>query len=120
MKTPTEDDLKEWNAPFIPVATITIPPQILYSPDSDEYKGSTPDQQKNAQDLWAACENATFTPAHYVSQDRPLSNMGRGRVYSYAASARGRGAESSVALPLDPSHLSVWKKSVQLNAPLPE
>jgi len=50
------------------------------------------DKQKQNSELDALCESASFTPGHFVSQHRPMSNLGRGRIFTYKASAAGRGA----------------------------
>lgn len=74
--TPIESTVVEWkeeDSPSIKVAELSIPPQIFDNPEIDEI-----------------CENASFTPAHYHSQNRPLSNMGRGRIVAYRASLLGR------------------------------
>lgn len=124
-QTPIEDDSKEWSTPFIPVATITFPEQVLYSPDSDEFTNANSGQQKAAEEVWASCQNARFTPGHFVSQDRPLSNMGRGRIYTYTASAKGRDAESPNvvqtlgkdqvrALPLEADQVVNWQNSIRI------
>ncbi len=78
--TPVEDTLVEWteaNSPSIKVAEITIPKQRF-----------------NQTEIDSICEELSFTPGNYIEQNRPLSNMGRGRIIAYAASQLGRGAKS--------------------------
>ena len=38
------------------------------------------------------CDSMSFNPGRYHPAHRPLSNMGRGRIFAYQASAKGRGA----------------------------
>jgi len=81
--TPIEDNLKEWTevvSPSIPVGLISFPPQNIDSPEQQ-----------------ALCQQMRFTPGHYVSQHRPLSNLGRGRIFTYAASAGQRGASGDMS-----------------------
>jgi catalase len=71
--TPIEDALVEWkesDSPSIPVAELVLDREI--EPH--------------------VCEVARFTPGHCIAEHRPLGNMGRGRLFSYDASQRGRHA----------------------------
>jgi hypothetical protein len=55
---PIEDPTIIWNedaAPFVPVASITIPPQSFDSPEQLEF-----------------CTNLSFTPWHCIDAHRPL------------------------------------------------
>ena len=82
-ETPIEDNLVEWtetHSPSFPVANITFDPQDARNPE-----------------LTAMCERLSFSPGHYVSQHRPLSNMGRGRIFTYLASAMGRQAQQDIS-----------------------
>jgi hypothetical protein len=79
ISTPIENNLKEWKesvSPSIPVAELVFNPQDIDNPE-----------------LESVCHQARFSPGHFVSQHRPLSNMGRGRMVVYRASQMGRGAE---------------------------
>jgi hypothetical protein len=74
--TPIEDCLVEWqerDSPSIPVAELILEREV----DA------------------LACHPVRFTPGHYIPEHRPLSNMGRGRVFSYASSQDGRHAPVS-------------------------
>ncbi|NMG76239.1 catalase [Aromatoleum diolicum] len=71
--TPIEDALVEWkesDSPSIPVAELVLDREI--EPH--------------------VCEVARFTPGHCIPEHRPLGNMGRGRLFAYDASQRGRHA----------------------------
>ena len=71
--TPIEDGLVEWkesDSPSIPVAELIL------------------DREVDAN----ACRNLRFTPGHFVSDHRPLGNLGRGRIFAYEASQDGRHA----------------------------
>ncbi len=75
--TPIEDQLVEWqesDSPSIPVAELVLDRQAMS------------DQQD------AICDELSFTPGHYLPENRPLGNMGRGRLFTYEASALGRAA----------------------------
>jgi hypothetical protein len=76
--TPIEDNLTEWtekNSPSIPVAELVLDQQYF----TNVLAGMD-------------CENLRFTPGHYIPEHRPLSNMGRGRIFGYEASQIGRNA----------------------------
>lgn len=79
--TPIEDNLTEWteeNSPSIPVAELVLDQQTLAN-----FRGGNGD---------ANCDSLRFTPGHYIPDHRPLSNMGRGRIFGYEASQIGRNA----------------------------
>jgi hypothetical protein len=79
--TPIEKNLTEWkesDAPSTAVADLVFDKQAMDDPE-----------------LTKLCQEARFTPGHYVSQHRPLSNMGRARIFAYYASATGRGANET-------------------------
>ena len=79
--TPIEDNLKPWkeeDSPSIPVGIITFHKQNI-----------------DTQEMNSLCQNTRFTPGHFVSQHRPLSNMGRGRIYTYQRSQEGRKANAT-------------------------
>jgi hypothetical protein len=73
---PIEDPTIIWDetaAPFVPVASITIPPQ----------KFDTPEQE-------AFCENLSFTPWHCIDAHRPLGGLNRVRRVVYEHISRLR------------------------------
>jgi hypothetical protein len=75
-KTPIENPMQEWkesDAPFIKVATVTIPPQEF---DNDEQK--------------AMDESLSFTPWHTLPVHEPVGsiNLSRRRIYQEIAKAR--------------------------------
>jgi len=86
--TPIEDGRVEWkesDSPSIPVAELVL------------------DQQ----DKWHDCENLSFTPGHHITAHRPLGNIGRGRVFTYEASQKGRDAALA-----DPDESMVFGKQL--------
>jgi hypothetical protein len=73
---PIEDPTIIWDetaAPFVPVASITIPPQNF----------DTPEQH-------AFCENLSFTPWHCIDAHRPLGGINRVRRVVYEHISRLR------------------------------
>ena len=73
---PIEDPTIEWSekdAPFIPVARITIPAQAFISPEQ-----------------LAFCENLSFTPWHTIPEHRPLGGINRVRKTVYDTISRVR------------------------------
>lgn len=73
---PIEDPTITWDendAPFIPVALITIPKQTFDSPDQ-----------------LAFCENLSFTPWHCIEEHRPLGGINRVRRTVYETISRLR------------------------------
>jgi len=75
-KTPIENPMQEWkqeDAPFIKVATITIPPQVF---DTDERKELD--------------ESLSFTPWHTLPEHEPVGsiNLSRRKIYQEIAKAR--------------------------------
>ncbi|GAB7036294.1 MULTISPECIES: catalase family protein [Catenuloplanes] len=68
-RTPIEDGAVEWDAPWTPVATLTVPgPEAL---DDERVHGMA------------------FSPWHCPAEFRPLGNLNRARRAVYAASAAG-------------------------------
>ncbi len=66
-----EDSRTEWTeqeAPFVKVATLTIPRQVFSTPAQDAF-----------------CENLSFTPWHSLPEHRPLGGMNRVRRVVYEA-----------------------------------
>jgi hypothetical protein len=73
--TPVEDGLTEWkesDSPSIPVAELVL------------------DREIEAE----ICRDLRFTPGHYVSDHRPLGNLGRGRIFTYEGTQIGRHAST--------------------------
>lgn len=73
---PIEDPTVEWSeedSPFIPMARITIPPQVFASPEQ-----------------LAFCENLSFTPWHTIPEHRPLGGINRLRKTIYDTISRVR------------------------------
>jgi hypothetical protein len=71
--TPIENTLVEWkesDSSSIPVAELVLDREIHGD----------------------ACTSLRFTPGHYHPDHRPLGNMGRGRIFTYEASQKGRHA----------------------------
>jgi len=84
--TPIEDGLVEWEesvSPSIPVAELVL----------------------DRQDEFHDCDGLRFTPGHFISDHRPLGNIGRGRIFTYQASQEGRHAE-----PAEPAEAAVFGK----------
>lgn len=95
-KTPIESTVVEWkeaDSPSIKVGELIIEPQNF---------------DKNEID--AVCENANFTPAHFHSQHRPLSNMGRGRIVAYRASQFGRALKGELPKDLTVENYNIIKQ----------
>lgn len=88
VSTPIEDGLVEWEesvSPSIPVAELVL------------------DQQDEFQD----CDGLRFTPGHFISDHRPLGNIGRGRIFTYQASQDGRRA-----MPVEPAEAAIFGKEI--------
>lgn len=82
--TPIENTLIEWQedeTPSIPVA------DLMLARESDRVDA----------------ESLRFTPAHFIAAHRPLGNLARGRLFTYAASQDGRGAATA-----DPAESAVF------------
>jgi hypothetical protein len=74
-RTPIEDATVEWkasDAPWVPLARIQIPQQVVGPADSE------------------SCEEAVFNPWHCLADHRPLGNMNRARRAIYTALAELR------------------------------
>jgi len=63
---PIEDPTREWDSPWIKVATIRIPPQTF---DSEEQM--------------TFCENLSYTPWHTLPEHQPLGAINRARRQTY-------------------------------------
>ena len=73
---PVEDATIEWkeaDAPFVPVARITIPKQVFDSPGQMLF-----------------CENLSFSPWHCIPEQRPLGGLNRLRRVVYETISRVR------------------------------
>lgn len=80
--TPLEDSTRDWNAPWVPVAKLTLPQQTM-SP---------------AFSTWA--ESLSFDPWHAQEEFRPLGAMMRARSAAYRVSTQARKASvEPTALP---------------------
>ncbi len=79
--TPVENPMVEWeekDAPFVQVATLTIPAQEFRTPERTEF-----------------CENLSYTPWHSLPENRPLGNLNRARMAVYEATSKKRHAENN-------------------------
>jgi catalase len=97
--TPIEDNLTEWkekNSQSIPVAELVLEQQYLSTLENEP----------------SSCEKLRFTPGHYIPEHRPLSNMGRGRIFGYEASQIGRNANAEEP---DADFLSKFRADVDLS-----
>jgi hypothetical protein len=77
-KTPTEDATLAWPTPFVTVAHLSLPEQVL---DSDDGRA-----------LQQACEQGVFDPWVALAAHRPLGGVQRARKAVYFASEQHRGA----------------------------
>jgi hypothetical protein len=80
-----EDSITEWDeadAPFHPVARLTIPQQTFDTPAQN-----------------TACENASYNPWHTLAEHRPLGTVSRIRRVVYEAISRLRHDMNGVAQP---------------------
>lgn len=97
ISTPIESTVVEWkesDSPSIKVGEIIIEPQKFNQNSVDTF-----------------CEEASFTPAHYHTMNRPLSNMGRGRIVAYRASQLGRSiVEGKIPEDLNEESFAALKK----------
>ena len=88
--TSVEDALREWterSSPSVPVGELEFPPQRVTEAQK-EY-----------------VERLPFNPWNYHPEHRPLGNLARGRLYSYAASREGRSAQ---AAPTHDEFIAEW------------
>src|SRR5262249_13129405 len=86
VSTPLENGLVEWKesvSPSIPSAGLVL------------------ERQEEFQD----CDSLRFTAGHFISDHRPLGNIGRGRIFTYRASQEGRHAE-----PAEPAETAIFGK----------
>jgi len=84
---PVEDPSVEWDeslSPFVTVARITLPGQILNRPDQMQF-----------------CETLSFSPWHALEAHRPLGQFNRIRRTVYPASSDYRHAQNRTAVPHD-------------------
>ena len=84
---PIEDPSIEWDtddAPFQPLARITIPQQSFTSTEQKEF-----------------CENLSFSPWHALPEHRPLGQFNRIRKQVYRASSDYRHGQNDTRVPTD-------------------
>jgi hypothetical protein len=77
-----EDPRYEWpeaESPFVPVATLRVPPQTFDSPAQDAF-----------------CENLSFNPWHSLPEHRPLGGVNRTRRVVYEAISSFRRGQNGV------------------------
>lgn len=72
--TPLEDALANWDAEPVTLGRLIIP------------------QQSKDEQLMAFADALGFNPANYFAHHRPVGRLGRGRVFTYRQSQRGRNA----------------------------
>ena len=72
----------EQDAPFIPLATITVPQQEFSDPEQAQF-----------------CENLSFAPWHALPEHRPLGQLNRLRRHAYPASSGYRHEQNQTAVP---------------------
>ena len=80
-----DDATQEWSekdAPFIPLATITIPQQDFSGTEQDQF-----------------CENLSFAPWHSLPEHRPLGQLNRLRRHAYPASSGYRHEQNQAPIP---------------------
>lgn len=82
-----EDPTIEWkesDSPFIPMARITIPPQVFDTPEQMTF-----------------CENLSFAPWHALPEHRPIGQFNRLRRYVYPASSNYRHKRNQTTVPVN-------------------
>ena len=80
-----DDATREWSeedAPFIPLATITIPRQDFSGAEQAQF-----------------CENLSFAPWHSLPEHRPLGQLNRLRRHAYPASSGYRHEQNKAPIP---------------------
>ena len=80
-----DDATREWSeeeAPFIPLATITIPKQDFSGAEQAQF-----------------CENLSFAPWHSLPEHRPLGQLNRLRRHAYPASSGYRHEQNQAPIP---------------------
>lgn len=95
--TPVEDASVEWNAQEYRIATLKLDRQQIGMAGNEQF---------------STCENLAFTPGRFHPEHRPIGNMGRGRIFTYEASARGRSASF-----MDPEEESLFARLRRINTP---
>ena len=86
-----DDATKAWSekdAPFVPLATITIPQQDFSTAEQEGF-----------------CENLSFAPWHALPEHRPLGQLNRLRRHAYPASSGYRHEQNQTSIP---SALAYW------------
>ena len=79
----------EQDAPFVPLATITIPRQDFSGEEQAQF-----------------CENLSFAPWHALPEHRPLGQLNRLRRHAYPASSGYRHEQNDAEIP---DALAYWK-----------
>lgn len=90
-----DDATVEWSeqdAPFIPLATITIPQQDFPDPEQAQF-----------------CENLSFAPWHALPEHRPLGQLNRLRRHAYPASSGYRHEQNRTEIP---DALAQWESGI--------
>ena len=92
-----DDATGEWSeqdAPFTPLATITIPQQSFSGAEQAEF-----------------CENLSFAPWHALPEHRPIGQLNRLRRHAYPASSGYRHEQNQASIP---DALAYWESSGKL------
>ena len=87
-----DDATQAWNeedAPFVPLATISIPRQDFSGDEQAQF-----------------CENLSFSPWHALPEHRPLGQLNRLRRHAYPASSDYRHEQNQAQVP---NALAFWK-----------
>ena len=91
-----DDATREWSeqdAPFTPLATVTIPQQDFSGAEQAEF-----------------CENLSFAPWHALPEHRPIGQLNRLRRYAYPASSGYRHEQNQADVP---DALAYWESENQ-------
>ena len=90
-----DDATEEWSeqdAPFVPLATITIPQQDFSAAEQAQF-----------------CENLSFAPWHALPEHRPLGQLNRLRRHAYPASSGYRHEQNQADVP---DALAYWESGI--------
>ena len=91
-----DDATAEWSeqdAPFTPLATITVPQQDFSGAEQAEF-----------------CENLSFAPWHALPEHRPIGQLNRLRRHAYPASSGYRHEQNQAEVP---DALAVWELGIK-------
>ena len=91
-----DDATREWSeqdAPFVPLATITIPQQDFSATEQAQF-----------------CENLSFAPWHALPEHRPLGQLNRLRRHAYPASSGYRHEQNQADVP---DALAYWELGIR-------